>query len=193
MKTNQIIATLCLMLMATGLFAQQKKDAEVDACVKSISIAADKNRATMLSDAASLVSGSDKSKFVDSQNKIAKVNNANKAAGYTLQKCKDVVKLVEDEAKMIATMIAAANVTSLPPGPRTKCSDEGSVCKVTGQPGQVFYIYYGFGGVWRRVNVTIAAGNKDASVPCNNAMFGDPVVGHLKICESQDSGIRAAK
>ena len=66
------------------------------------------------------------------------------------------------------------NPTNTPTGGWTFCANEGGTCTFSGTTS----VRYGAGSSWN----TLVATN---SIACNNATFGDPIVGTAKTCEYQ--------
>ncbi len=75
-------------------------------CSKLGAANADKNRAAMTTaTTAKKITPDEAAKFKASQDNIAKVHAANKTAGYTLQKCEDLGKLIAAEATNVADWV----------------------------------------------------------------------------------------
>lgn len=69
-------------------------------------------------------------------------------------------------------VLNGASLTS--PQARTKCADENKSCVLPA--GKSYTVYYGSGTKWA------SKSNMSGTVACNNATFGDPIPGTVKMC-----------
>ena len=76
----------------------------------------------------------------------------------TLDRASATVTIVDDDAQALAWV---------------KCADEGGVCTISGTAD----VRYGAGTSWVVRTIT-------GSVACSNAVFGDPIVGTVKECDT---------
>jgi hypothetical protein len=216
MDIKLVVTVMLIALSASSSYAQKKS--ALDVCWDQGAAASEKNRADMKTAvSAKKASTDDEASFKASQDNIAKIHAANKAAGYTLQKCQDLGKLIADETTFVAKVTAkaappapapekpvgfAATIKALgtaaaaaaadkPPSGAPKCADEGGTCSFpASEMGQEFVVDFGTGDKWTTMKLYPNPKQKTVSIDCKVKAFPrDPAVQVKKTCYGMATGL----